>query len=168
MVPGPASFDERLLFLATLTGTVCFPPEILGLWRRHGAATTVSLGFLQESQSAVQQIKLGMSSGSGVFAHLANMSQSKADFADRAAQKMEADGAPGQIVAGAAAYYQRRAETFRRRARLHGVGGGWGERWKTFGAMLGTGAYRRHRSGGLGLQSLLKDLFVAGTGRGRA
>ena len=158
----PASFDEHIFYLATLTGAVVLMEETLGVWRRHGKSTTGNLQHTETIQSPAHHRKLGFASGSGEFAHLARVAESRADFARKAAS---AAGGGGLIVEGAPEYYQRIARVYRHRAALHRPGLGWRARWGAFGRMLGQLAYRRKSRGGLGAKSCLKDCGTVLVGR---
>ena len=159
----PASFDEQIFYLATLTGSVVMMKEVLGVWRRHGTSTTGDLDHTETIHSAAHHRKLGFAAGGVVFTHLRRVAESRAHFAARAASS--ASGA-ALVVQGASEYYQRIADAYRHRAVLHDPNSGVLTRGAEFGRMLTRRAYRRRSRGGLGAKSFLKD--CAAVLRGRA
>ncbi len=152
---GTAPFDEWIFFLGTLSGTTILLEQTLGLWRRHDAALTRDVASIQREESAAHNLQLALHSGGESYAFRAEVTDARADFAARAVPPP---------VPGAAEFYHRMSQMFRRRVRLHDPKTSRGTRLRTFLTMAAHRDYRSRHRGGLGLKASLKDAFTVGFG----
>jgi len=153
---GPAPFDEWIFFLAGLVGKRVVMPDILAIWRRHRSATTGSVESTTAAWTPAFRWRLAMSAGASNYAYTAEVSQSRAELAERVARET-----PGAASAkDGANWYLRISQTWGRRARLHDVRSSHAERLLILADMMRRLDYRPRGLGGLGAKSLLKDSYT--------
>ena len=152
----PAPFDEWIFFLAGLAGKRVLMTDILGVWRRHSAATTGSPEATKKVWSRGFQWQLAASTGADAYAYSAKVAESRAEVAERIAR----DSARAPSAEDGAAFYRRLSQTLRRRSQLHEDCSGRAARLLILADMVRRLDYRWRSSGGLGAKSLLKDSYA--------
>ncbi|WP_180357983.1 glycosyltransferase [Streptomyces sp. NP160] len=156
----PLSHDRWVWFLASSLGTTVTVAERLAAYRQHGrqlygstGSTGGAAGRLEDLRDRARHYAASAASAGERAAFLADVCRGRADLLARGAV------AERDVLDRASSRWQRLADHYAARADLHAAEGR--DRLRAAAGLLGAGAYRPYRDGGLGVRALVQDALGA-------